>query len=98
MINDIRFFGITSPKYYYELEEFKKMQEEEAERKKQEAENTAGWVEKGQSEPIESDQKPSISTLDPSALKEVPIVYAKSEDEISCDDVKLDFDPESQKN
>ena len=41
------FFGITSPKYYYEIEEFKRMQEEEAERKKKEAENTHGWKEVG---------------------------------------------------
>lgn len=37
------FFGITSPKYYWEIQEFKKMKEEEAERQKQEAENTSGW-------------------------------------------------------
>ena len=42
-----RFFGITSPKYYYELEEFKKINEEEEERKKKEAENTSGWLEQG---------------------------------------------------
>ena len=40
------FFGITSPKYYWELEEFKKMEAEEEERKKKEAENNFGWTER----------------------------------------------------
>ena len=44
-----RFFGITSPKYYREIQEFKKMQIEEAERKKEEAENTSGWTNIGNS-------------------------------------------------
>ena len=42
------FFGITSPKYYWELEEFKRMNAEEEERKKKEAEETFGWAEKGE--------------------------------------------------
>ena len=41
------FFGITSPKYYWELEEFKKMSAEEEELKKKEAEENFGWTEKG---------------------------------------------------
>ena len=47
--NISRFFGITSPKYYREIQEFKKMQIEEAERKKEEAENTSGWTNIGNS-------------------------------------------------
>ena len=42
------FFGITSPKYYWELEEFKKMSAEEEELKKKEAEENFGWTEKGE--------------------------------------------------
>ena len=42
------FFGITSPKYYWELEEFKRMKAEEEERKKKEAEENFGWSEKGE--------------------------------------------------
>ncbi len=41
------FFGITSPKYYWEMQEFKRMKEEEEERRKKEAENTSGWNPKG---------------------------------------------------
>ena len=70
------------------------MQEEEEERKKKEAENTAGWVEKGGSSPILDDQKP-MSTLDPSALNEAEIAY-KKEEEISCDnEVQLDFESQN---
>ncbi len=55
-----RFFGITSPKYYYEIEEFKRMQEEEEERKKEEAANTHGWQSENQDREIEMSQ-PSTS-------------------------------------
>lgn len=40
------FFGITSPKYYYELEEFKKMQEEEEARKEKLDAEMHGWASK----------------------------------------------------
>ena len=46
------FFGITSPKYYWELEEFKRMEAEEEERKKKEAEETFGWAEKGEEKQV----------------------------------------------
>ena len=38
------FFGITSPKYYYEIEEFKRMQEEEEEEKKNRQVEEQGWT------------------------------------------------------
>ncbi|XP_064489731.1 uncharacterized protein LOC135401323 isoform X2 [Ornithodoros turicata] len=37
------FFGITSPKYQYELEEYNRMVQEEMEEKKKVAEQMAGW-------------------------------------------------------
>lgn len=65
------FFGITSPKYYYELEEFKKMQLEEEERKQKEAENTAGWLEQGSQggQVMDQPQQLNVSDLKPTELK-----------------------------
>merc|ERR1712098_62785 len=40
--------GITSPKYYYEIQEAKRMQKEEEERKNRQDAEMAGWV--GESE------------------------------------------------
>ncbi|XP_067143962.1 protein FAM177A1 isoform X1 [Centruroides vittatus] len=37
------FFGITSPKYYYELQEYKRMIEEEDQEQKENLEESAGW-------------------------------------------------------
>lgn len=37
------FFGITSPKYYYEIEEFKRMEEEEKERLARQDAEMRGW-------------------------------------------------------
>ena len=37
-------FGITSPKYYYELEEFKRMQEEEKEAEEKRKVDEHGWT------------------------------------------------------
>ena len=70
-IYDYRFFGITSPKYYYELEEFKKMQLEEEERKQKEAENTAGWLEQGSQggQVMDQPQQLNVSDLKPTELK-----------------------------
>lgn len=48
------FLGITTPKYSYELEQFKRMQEEKAKAEKDEKE-VGGWmqdVNKGESEAI----------------------------------------------
>lgn len=48
------FLGITTPKYSYELEQFKRMQEEKAKAEKEEKE-VGGWmqdVNKGDSEAI----------------------------------------------
>ena len=36
--------GITSPKYYYEIQEAKRMQKEEEERKSRQDAEMAGWV------------------------------------------------------
>jgi len=46
------FFGITSPKYYYELEEFKKMQEDEATRKEKQETEMHGWTTKDEVEKV----------------------------------------------
>lgn len=45
------FLGITTPKYSYELEQFKKMQEEKAKAEKEEKE-VGGWMEAAQKEPV----------------------------------------------
>ena len=37
------FFGITSPKYYYELQEFERMKEEEEEEEKRRKIDEHGW-------------------------------------------------------
>lgn len=37
------FFGITSPKYYYELQEYKRMIEEDKQEQRENLEATAGW-------------------------------------------------------
>lgn len=39
------FLGITSPKYNYEIEQFKKMQEQQATRKAKEDIESANWME-----------------------------------------------------
>ena len=39
--------GITSPKYYYEIQEAKRMQKEEEERKSKQDAEMAGWVGEG---------------------------------------------------
>ena len=36
-------FGITSPKYYYEIQEFERMKEEEEEEERQRKVNEHGW-------------------------------------------------------
>jgi len=76
------FFGITSPKYYWELEEFKRMNAEEEERKKKEAEETYGWAEKGEENQDKVLDQPSLATLDATKLKEPAIFYQES----TCDD------------
>ena len=43
-------FGITSPKYYYELEEFKRMQEEEKEAEEKRKVDEHGWTNVSSSE------------------------------------------------
>merc|ERR1719225_186548 len=63
------FFGITSPKYYWELEEFKRMEAEEEERKKKEAEETFGWAEKGEEKQDKILEQPSLVTLDAKKIK-----------------------------
>lgn len=52
--------GITSPKYYYEIEDFKRQQEEEKERKERMGvEAGAGWTSPQQ--PVTSQQQPVTS-------------------------------------
>ena len=43
-------FGITSPKYYYELEEFKRIQEEEKEAEEKRKVDEHGWTNVSSSE------------------------------------------------
>ena len=45
-------FGITSPKYYYELEEFKRMQEEEKEAEEKRKVDEHGWTNVSSSEVV----------------------------------------------
>ena len=75
------FFGITSPKYYWELEEFKKMEAEEEDRKKAEKEETFGWTEKGEQDQDKVLEQPTLATLDAKELKEPAIFYQAS----TCD-------------
>ena len=54
------FLGITSPRYYYEIEDFKRTQEEEEEEARKNKLETVGWMEDGDggttdSEPIKSE-------------------------------------------
>jgi len=75
------FFGITSPKYYWELEEFKKMEAEKEERKKKEAEDNFGWTEKEKNNEEKIIEQPTLATLKAENLKEPAIFYQES----SCD-------------
>lgn len=89
-------FGITSPKYYYELEEFKRMQEEEQERKKQEQEQNQGWTnEQQQQQPVVEQQQP-IATIGALQTQELHSKATEEEEEEAPEVV--DFDPESQRN
>jgi len=56
-------FGITSPKYYYEIEEARRMNEEEEERKQRQDAEMAGWSQDGeQKKVVESQLEPTIDT------------------------------------
>lgn len=61
------FFGITSPKFQYEIDEYKRIVEEEEEVKQKEAEENAGWGNSGASDS-------SLKTVDvePPSLNAVP--------------------------
>ena len=48
--------GITSPKYYYEIQEAKRMLKEEEERKKNTDAEMAGWVGDGKEGIVESQE------------------------------------------
>lgn len=63
------FFGITSPKYQYELEEYQKMVQEEEEEKKKEAEQMAGWRAEGDAE-LGVTVQPSAALPPPSELEQ----------------------------
>lgn len=57
-------FGITSPKYYYEIQEALRMKDEEEARKKRQDAEMAGWSESNnKTEPVLSDLKPDVSEL-----------------------------------
>jgi len=95
------FFGITSPKYYWELEEFKKMSAEEEELKKKEAEENFGWTEKGEESEEKILEQPSLATLDATQLKEPAIFYQASTCDHEVDTTSqdnLDFGAEINKS
>jgi len=49
--------GITSPKYYYEIQEAKRMQKEEEERKERQDAEMAGWVGEGEGGLVRSQEE-----------------------------------------
>ena len=49
------FLGITSPRYYYEIEDFKRSQEEEEEEARKNELETVGWREETTDAPIKSE-------------------------------------------
>ena len=65
--------GITSPKYYYEIEDFKRQQEEEKERKQRMGvEAGTGWTAGSASPPPVTSQQPHLNDavdFDPSAAQ-----------------------------
>ncbi|XP_059482786.1 protein FAM177A1-like isoform X2 [Neocloeon triangulifer] len=54
------FFGITRPKYEYEIEEYKRTIQEEEERQKKEDLEMGGWKESEKSEPQTKEPEPSV--------------------------------------
>jgi hypothetical protein len=72
------------------------MAEDEKERIKKEAENTAGWIEKGDNKP-DGEVTDQPMTLDASTLasNEKPIIYQADD---GTAEATVDFDPESQQN
>jgi len=65
------FFGITSPKYYYELEEYRREQEAEEERAKKEDIEIRGWRETSSTATSATAEDPPIE-LDPTKLMDSP--------------------------
>ena len=65
------FFGITSPKYYYELEEYRREQEAEEERAKKEDIEIRGWRETSSAATSATTEDPPIE-LDPTKLIDSP--------------------------
>jgi len=103
-------FGITSPKYYYELEEFKRMQEEEKEAEEKRKVDEHGWTNVSSSEVVTtSNSSPNASQqsqqklegLNPKQLQQTQSWNSDAKRIIqeSRADTELhtvDFDPESQ--
>ena len=74
------FFGITSPKYYYELEEYRRELEAEEERAKKEDIEIRGWRETTSAAAGENDgavEGPPIE-LDPTKLVDSPRLVTTS--------------------
>jgi len=65
------FFGITSPKYYYELEEYRREQEAEEEQAKKEDIEIRGWRETSSAATSATAKDPPIE-LDPTKLIDSP--------------------------
>jgi len=103
-------FGITSPKYYYELEEFKRMQEEEKEAEEKRKVDEHGWTNVASSEVVTtstSGQNPSkqsrseLKGLDPKELQQCQSWNSEAQRKnievpVQQELHTVDFDPESQ--
>merc|ERR1719458_682429 len=68
-------FGITSPKYYYEIQEFERMKEEEEEEERQRKVNEHGWsnVSFPEDHTNPSSEQPKIELQGESLVITVPI-------------------------
>ena len=66
------FFGITSPKYYYELEEYKRELEAEEKRAKKEDIESRGWRETSSAGEQNTNAIENPIELDPTKLMKAP--------------------------
>ena len=71
------FFGITSPKYYYELEEYRRELEAEEERAKKEDIEIRGWRETSSAAATAGESNAAVEDppieLDPTKLMDSPL-------------------------
>jgi len=71
--------GITSPKYYYEIQEAIRMKEEEEKRRKEEDAEMSGWQEQSDSNPARSEQPSPKETASTQPLAEKLVAHTKYE-------------------